>query len=445
MARLKTWLIPLTAVSLCGCSGLSSLLTPTTGAGLTGATGSSGGTGTSSSGAFDPSTLDSALTPTQVTNIKSTVATFIQANSGSNFTMPMGNNFTLPIGNNFTMPMGNNFTLPAGNNLTSSLAAFKILNLSETESKPLAFGYQPIGSGETLTTQQTNQLPANSSDTTDYTATVAGSTINGTLNLTWWKDPANSGAPCSYKDDFHYADASGNPGLKDGSSDLGGDFVVEESAASFSAAPDSAGTLMLGVNALPTEPASTGNDATMYHYKQTADLTDTQNDSVVMGIDSSNFAAMEPGVVKQIVQVPQTVTASGSIGGPNVASLGFDLTASASVADETFGIAGTMTYGPLGTSILEDYTLDLKTGTANLVYTGSNSGLPWRIILNYDYEAALTFGTGNPATLTGELDGGTEPGNGWVKLADISVDSNGNPVLTYVTGIVGYTETWLMP
>ncbi len=427
MRDARSWIIPVTALSLCACSQ-SQVPTASTGSGTQ--TSTSSGSNQASVGSFNPATLDSAFQPALVGSVQSAVNALKSSNSTSNFTMPIGNNFTMPIGNNFTMPIGNNFTMPIGNNLANA-SAYQVASL--VLGSQLPFGFIPLPKGTTVAT------------TSAVAATLTGTGISGTLSMSPWTDPSNSSDP-GYDEDLHYSSLAVPLGAT--TATLSGDYWLKESATAFTLDPsvDLGGAEVLGVNYVPASPTGSPLAATLATREHGATLTAGNGGTVNFTISESGFKVFQIpflGSSAPAVQVPSQATIDGSLDAGNGPGLTFALGASASVPNLAFYIDGTLTPNGVTTPIQEHYTMDLKAATSQLVYEqpAGSQAYGWRMTLNYNYMVALS-GAGDP--VTGDLwlidSNGDDVSGG--KLADIVGDASGNPVLKYEDGT---SSTWQMP
>jgi len=365
------------------------------------------------------------------------LSSFQDVNSAANFTMPMGNNFTMPMGNNFTMPMGNNFTMPMGNNL-SGASRRRVLGVA-LNSVDERFGFLPFPSDVSMDgNNPSSALPAEGSD---QLASLSGTGFAATKRLR-----RIVGAAETYEDLLTYATASVPMGS--GSVVVSGEHVLTLSGTGWTADTTNRPALILGVHARPAETERRTERAVLRQNGDLmADVTVVQDTFTPYKVP---FLQNAPAV-----QLPGNVAVSGRLTQPGASgrTLAFDLAARADLDRMTLMIEGwlrdcdsvggctptaaAVSAGQAG-EIRESLEFDLQGAQSRLTFlkVPQPGRYGFKVTMRYDYAAQLARNLPGTSELTGEVvlvddKGSLVPGG---KLADISSDSSGNPVLTRLDG-----------
>ncbi|MEB3298585.1 MAG: hypothetical protein VKO21_03775 [Candidatus Sericytochromatia bacterium] len=374
------------------------------------------------------------LTKTQ--NVDRAFTAFQEVNSGSNFTMPMGNNFTMPMGNNFTMPMGNNFTMPMGNNLTG---ARRVLAAVALDAEKDRFGFLPFPSDlEMDATLPANGLPVAG---TPHVARLTGTGFEADKTLS-----RIIGDDETYRDELEYRTAS--VGLGSSSVAVTGTHSLEWAGEGWIAGQTALPSVILGVHASPSRSL-----------RKTERTVLNQGGSTVVDVtvDQSAFAAYKVPFLQdqREVQLPGRVAVTGSLSQPGAQgkTLAFDLAAGTDLVKKVLTIGGWLKNCPAGSGctptaadnqtgtpgeIRETLEFDLQGAQSQLTFlqVPAAGDYGFKVVMRYDYAALLARNLPGTSELTGEVvlvddQGAPVPGG---KLADISSDAEGNPVLTRPDG-----------
>ena len=373
------------------------------------------------------------------------LSSFQDVNSAANFTMPMGNNFTMPMGNNFTMPMGNNFTMPMGNNFTmpmgnnlSGPSGRRVLGVS-LNSVYERFGFLPFPSDISMSADSTTSvLPA---EGTDHYATLSGTGFAATKRLR-----RIDGDVETYEDLLTYATASVPMGSA--SVVVSGNHKLTLAGTGWTTDTTNRPSIMVGVHARPA--------ATTRRTEQVV-LRQGGNVMAEVTVDQDSFTSYKVPFLPnaRAVQLPGKVTVGGRLSQPGTSgrTLAFDLAARADMERMTLMIEGwlrdcdsaggctptaaAVTTGQAG-EIRESLEFDLQGAQSRLTFlkVPQPGRFGFKVTMRYDYAAQLARNLPGTSELTGEVvlvddKGSLVPGG---KLADISSDSNGNPVLTRLDG-----------
>ncbi|MEB3238017.1 MAG: hypothetical protein VKO64_10380 [Candidatus Sericytochromatia bacterium] len=367
------------------------------------------------------------------------LSAFQDVNSASNFTMPMGNNFTMPMGNNFTMPMGNNFTMPMGNNFTMPMGNNRRVQAVALNGVHERFGFLPFPADIAMSADSSSSaLPA---EGTTHEAELAGTGFVATKRLR-----RVAAAVETYEDLLDYATASVDLGSS--SVVVTGEHKLTLSGTGWTADTTKRPALILGVHARPA--ATTRKIEEVVLRKDGSAVAEVT-------VDQSAFAPYQVPFLKDApaVQLPGAVSVAGRLSQPTTGgrTLAFDLAAKADLDRMTLMIEGWLrdcdtadgctptaaatTTGQAG-EIRETLEFDLQGAQSRLTFlkVPQTGRYGFKVTMRYDYAAQLARNLPGTSELTGEVvlvddKGSLVPGG---KLADISSDSDGNPVLTRLDG-----------